>query len=275
MGSQFPQRARDQIDYATKLGINIIAYATGREVNLKDKLEEVPILVQNAKNPLDRFLEIPKLAHAGGADDAPNAWRNVLNQFRFEMKMEVNPRTVLIEPQIDLMSKYPMLFTHGRQKFEWTVQQRADIREYLEQRGGFLFVDCICAAQPFAESFKHEMKEIFPTLKLEPVPPNHPMLTKQYSGFDLHEVTIRLPNVNAQGVATFVEQKSAPLLEMLKLENGRVAVVFSPYDLSCAMESAAGSQCRGYTKEDASRIGVNVILFALSQPESGAAPTDR
>ena len=40
---------------------------------------------------------------------------------------------------------------------------------------------------------------------------------------------------------------------------------FSPHDLSCAMENASGSQCKGYSKGDAAKIGVNVILYALLQ----------
>ena len=47
--------------------------------------------------------------------------------------------------------------------------------------------------------------------------------------------------------------------------NGRLAVVFSPYDLSCALENHESLECKGYIKADAARLGVNVILFALQQ----------
>ncbi|MGN6135468.1 MAG: DUF4159 domain-containing protein [Aureliella sp.] len=44
-----------------------------------------------------------------------------------------------------------------------------------------------------------------------------------------------------------------------------MAVVFSPLDMSCALESRHSLQCRGYLREDAARIGINIILFALQQ----------
>ena len=57
-------------------------------------------------------------------------------------------------------------------------------------------------------------------------------------------------------------QSGPPRLEMGEY-NGRVAVVFSPYDLSCALENIQTSQCTGYTRESATKIGVNVVLYYL------------
>jgi hypothetical protein len=39
-------------------------------------------------------------------------------------------------------------------------------------------------------------------------------------------------------------------------------VLFSPNDLSCAMESKHSLQCKGYVREDAFRIGVNMLLYS-------------
>jgi len=33
--------------------------------------------------------------------------------------------------------------------------------------------------------------------------------------------------------------------------------------LSCALEKHDSLECRGYTREDAARIGLNVLLYAL------------
>ncbi|MCA9216289.1 MAG: DUF4159 domain-containing protein, partial [Planctomycetales bacterium] len=59
-------------------------------------------------------------------------------------------------------------------------------------------------------------------------------------------------------------EKVTPNLEALEL-NGRAVVVFSPFDLSCALENQASLDCKGYTREDAARIGMNIILFAMQQ----------
>ena len=42
---------------------------------------------------------------------------------------------------------------HGRESFEFNATQRADLKKYLDD-GGFLFVDCICAAKPFADAVR-------------------------------------------------------------------------------------------------------------------------
>jgi len=42
-------------------------------------------------------------------------------------------------------------------------------------------------------------------------------------------------------------------------------VLFSPLDLSCALENHASPDCNGYTSEDAARIGINVILYSLHE----------
>jgi len=58
--------------------------------------------------------------------------------------------------------------------------------------------------------------------------------------------------------------KVTPHLEGIEIE-GRFVVMFSPYDISCALESSASTDCEGYVSEDAARIGTNMILYALQQ----------
>jgi len=42
-------------------------------------------------------------------------------------------------------------------------------------------------------------------------------------------------------------------------------VIFSPYDISCALEQHESFGCRGYTRQDAARIGLNVLVYSLNQ----------
>jgi hypothetical protein len=42
-------------------------------------------------------------------------------------------------------------------------------------------------------------------------------------------------------------------------------VVFSPYDLSCALENQTSISCRSYVREDAARMGMNLILYAMQR----------
>jgi hypothetical protein len=52
-----------------------------------------------------------------------------------------------------------------------------------------------------------------------------------------------------------------PQLESIKIDD-RHAIIFSPHDLSCSLEGPA-PQCEGYTRQDAARISLNVLLYAI------------
>lgn len=56
--------------------------------------------------------------------------------------------------------------------------------------------------------------------------------------------------------------RTQPDIEGLMLD-GRWAVFFSPYDLSCALESRDPVECAGYTREDAARLALNILLYSL------------
>ena len=45
----------------------------------------------------------------------------------------------------------------------------------------------------------------------------------------------------------------------------RYGVIFSEFDLSCALEKHDSMECRGYTREDAARIGLNVLRYGIQQ----------
>ena len=47
--------------------------------------------------------------------------------------------------------------------------------------------------------------------------------------------------------------------------SGRYAVIYSKYDISCALERQASVACAGYIPEDAEKIAINIILYALLQ----------
>jgi hypothetical protein len=263
--SKYPPAVRDEIDACLAIGENVLAYATNREV--KEKLDRPQIVIKDAAETQQSrdALYIPKLGHSGGSNDAPNAWRNLLAVAAQQIQTRISIETRLpISPADPQLFDNPLVFMHGRRNFQFTAAERKSLAKYLE-RGGFLFADSICASPQFTESLRNELKAIFPELKLSRLPPEHPLLTQEFGGYDITSVTLRDPQSRAAGdplKASLI--KTAPYLEALEID-GRVAVIFSPYDISCAMENNESLECKGYIKPDAARIGVNVILYALQQ----------
>jgi hypothetical protein len=138
------------------------------------------------------------------------------------------------------------------------------LRTYLE-RGGLLFADAICSSTAFAEAFRREMALILPKNTLAPIAATDPLWTPKYGGFDLSKVTRRDPQPQGDsGRMRVVSRQIPPELEGAKL-GGHYAVIFSPLDVSCALEKHDSLECRGYSRQDAARIGLNVLLYA-TQP---------
>ena len=46
--------------------------------------------------------------------------------------------------------------------------------------------------------------------------------------------------------------------------NGRLVVVYSPYDMTCALEDHKCFNCRGLVSKDAYNVSANVVLYVLS-----------
>ena len=55
-----------------------------------------------------------------------------------------------------------------------------------------------------------------------------------------------------------------PELKGVRFGN-RYGVIFSEFDLSCALEKHDSLGCRGYTREDAARIGLNVLCYGIQK----------
>ncbi len=257
-----PLRIQGELDNATKVGINVLSFATGKQ--LKEKLDAVSILEGKLQSPpLDRdTLIIPKLEHGAGADDAPRSLSNLLLWLNRENPFQISNEHRMISIKREELEKYPLVFMHGRGSFRFSENQRQALREYF-QNGGFLFADALCGNEDFAISFRKEMALILPQKSLESLAENHPMLTRQFNGYDIRQVTMLDPAPSDDKVASG-ERRVIPRLEVARIED-RIAVVFSPLDMSCALESRHSLQCRGYIRDDAARIGINIILFGLQQ----------
>lgn len=263
--SDYPKAVKDQIEQVARIGSNVLAYATGRE--LKEKLDRPQIVTAKpgAQSPRGALV-VPKLGHSGGADDAPAALNNLLLVMDKQLQMRVDYDKRVIPPADPKLFEYPIVFMHGRRAFRFSAAERKAIKDYLSaERGGFIFADAICANNEFADSLRAEMKVIYPDATFTRIPPSHPMFTDVFHGFPLKSVELRDPQIRGDSdPLTTTLVKTTPLLEGLEVD-GRIAVILSPFDISCALEKGASLECKGYTTADATRLGVNVLLYALQQ----------
>ena len=281
-----------QIAAANSIGINVLAYATNRELKPKEDF----FRLAKDKDAQDDFgrgkLYIAKLRHDGGCDTAPAALPHLLEAAARELQIRVSTEQRLIELTDPSLFKYHMVFMHGRRSFSFTAEQREKLRTYIK-RGGTLMADAICANREFAVSFRREMQAIFAgdsgvgapargaaskTTSLltgagrsegaaEPlirIPAKDPLFGKEFGGYDLSSVSIRVPSGGDAGQLAGSIRKIEPEFDGIRIGD-RWAVIFTKFDLSCALERHDSLECEGYTRDDAERLGLNVLLYTLHQ----------
>jgi len=263
---KFSTKIAAEIAGAHAIGINVLAYATNRE--LKSKEENFGLKIDEQKHDVsDRsVMYLAKLRHPGGCDAAPGALPGMLGAIEREVNLKVAGPTEPLDITNQALFDHQLVFMHGRSSFRFTPAEREQLKKYLsEERGGTLLADAICANRAFAEAFRREMKEIFPDNKLEPIPADHEMFREAFGGFDLSKVARREPQAtSADDRAEAQIRRGPPELEGIKIgKEGRYAVIFSKYDLSCALEKHDSIECEGYLREDAERIAINTLLYSL------------
>ncbi len=260
----YPKEVAAEIEACNAMGANVLAYATGRE--LRDKLDTPKLVAVDPDKgrPPRGLVRVAKLKHAGGSDDAPAALNNLLALVRQESKIPIRVQAPLISPTGDNLVDFPITFIHGRRGFKLSAAERKTLETYIK-RGGFLFGDSICADKTFTDALRREIKAVFPGATWKRIPADDPLFTKEFRGYDIRKVTLRDPQYREEGKPMSVKPiKMAPRLEGLYID-GRWAIIFSPYDISCAMENGRSLACKGYIRDDAAKIGTNIILYALQQ----------
>jgi len=259
--SDVPRPVKDSLESAARLGQNLLAYVTGRE--LKDKLDSPMVIRQTEEETPNRGANrIARLQIDAGARDARRSLPNFVSiaSKRVPLRLEAAPDEVPIDSGV--LADQSFLWVHGRTDFQFTPEQRRTLREYLDN-GGFIIADAICGSPEFAKAFRRELGAIVPESPLQSMPADHPAMTAKFGGYDLRDVATRTPSRGPGGLA-ISRRRGIPQLEFAVVNNV-TSIFFSPLDLSCALESQNSIQCPGYDTNDASRIGVNLLLFALQQ----------
>ena len=261
----YSKSVQDQINGGLAIGRNVLTYATNRE--LKGREYSFQNMVTKVIPDKERGkIAIAKLMHLGGCDAAPRALANLMEQAAHDLHLRVEAHPKLIAMTDPALFDYAVVFMHGRNAFRLTDAERQALRTFLEN-GGVLFADAICGSEPFAESFRNEMGAIFPENKnkLMSIPANDPIWTTKYGGYDLSLVTRRDPQPGERGEGLKSTLRRVPPEFKAVRINNRYGVIFSEFDLSCALEKHDSLECRGYTREDAARIGINVLRYAMQQ----------
>jgi hypothetical protein len=235
---------------AKRVGQNVVDYATGREMPA-DKLTVREVRDFRPEVPKLGSLRIAKLRHAGDWNVAPLAVPNLMTSLRDKRGFDVVVSHRELFPSDPNLVNFPLIYLHGRAAVSFNKEDLEAIRKHLDPGGGTILADAACGSPAFDASFRKLMTELFPTNPLTPIPRDDPMFTREV-GYDLSDVQF---SQAAGGGRDF------PQLEGIKVE-GHWAVIYSKFDIGCALERHQGLDCKGYTPESAIRIATNIVIHS-------------
>ena len=254
--------AANRGESAFHLGMNIIAYATGMEPP-KQRLSKRAIAENTPeKAPVKGFLK-PAQIEIPEQPPAPAAMRNLMNFLRDEAKLDVVVGVEKIKPNDEDLFKYKFLYLHGKKSFEFDAEDTDNIKANL-QSGGLLLADACCGQEEFDRSFRKSMAKMFPENKLEAIPADDLLYSEKLNRTAIKTVKRREKAGNAQGGNDAGFEDLPPALEGVKI-NGRWVVVYSKYDIGCALENHKSTDCLGHTPDSARRLAAAAVLYSLKR----------
>ena len=198
----FPDTVETRLQDAMAVGANVLAYATNREPKGKEAsfvatIDPAELAAAGSRGTI----QIAKLQHGGGCNDAPGALVNLLRTAaQGELKLQVATSEIPVRPDDPTLNRFLLAFMHGRHDFRFTPGEQQALREYLTN-GGTLFADSICASPQFAAAFQRELKSVLPDTSFERIPVTDPLFRDHAGGFDIRKVTPPRPG-RAEGRRT-------------------------------------------------------------------------
>jgi hypothetical protein len=255
---------------AFQLAANIFAYATGMEAP-KERGTVMPV---NAKGKGDDTLAIRRgyfrigqlvsdIGEEAEWKPAPEAMTHLAQSLRDKAGLDVILKTADVAIDAGNLTDYKFLYMHGRKDFKFPSERLAKLRFNLKN-GGLLLADACCGKEAFDTGFRLFIKDLFPrepgmdekdVPRLVPIPPDDELYSKELNGEALNEANIwcRLERGKEP-------QKVRPMLEGVKIGK-RWVVIYSKYDIGCALERHQSADCRGYSYESARALAQAAVLY--------------
>lgn len=223
---------------------------------MKLKLALSIFAVLLAAGPPDRLtapapkLNIVQLQYGGGGDwyANPSGLPNLLRAIKERTGLDVGDRPIQLKLTDPNLWSYPYIYITGHGNIHFTDEEVVILRKYLTS-GGFLHADDNYGMD---ESFRREIKRIFPETDLVELPATHAVYHSMY------DFPKGLPKVHLHD--------GKPAQGFGIIYKGRVVVFYSyQSDLGNGWEDPERYGDKPEVREAALRMGVNLFLYAISQ----------
>lgn len=191
--------------------------------------------------------------HSGHHDPHPAAFAALLAEVLRTTSVGARLSRKMVSLSSPELSSHPFLYMTGHGDFRLTGEEAAGLRRYLSA-GGFLLADSCCGDLGFDVAFRREIGRVLPDARLAPLAADHPIFSS-FEGIGDIEYTSSVR-------ASFPDLKG-PFLEGIEM-GGALALAYSRFDLANGWEGEERPFSLAIAPRDARRLGVNIVLFALT-----------
>ncbi|MEO0100271.1 MAG: DUF4159 domain-containing protein [candidate division WOR-3 bacterium] len=191
-------------------------------------------------------ITLARLRYQGGGDwyNDPDALPNLAREINRRTSLQVNLEEARVSLLEENLFNYPFLFLTGHGNISFSEEEVKRLRLYLE-RGGFLYADDDYGMD---ESFRREMKKVFPNSELVEVPFSHPIYHIFYS----------FPN----GLPKIHEHREGRPKGFGIFYKGRLCCFYT-WNTNISDGWTDAHNDPEEKREEAFRMGINIVLFSL------------
>jgi len=236
---------------AQQFGVNFVAYCLATH-ELGRFLAAEKVYYQTGQPTREEFV-FGQIVHGGDWDPHPSGNMALLKYAAANSTLEVQFKRANVDLRNTEAFQYPLLYMTGHDDFVLMDEEVAALRSYL-RNGGILLADACCGRKAFDSAFRRELARVLPNRKLELLPPSHP----------LYSIQAKIGKVAYSGVV----KQSYPDLDTPMLEGvtmgGVLCVIYSPFGLGTQWDGMERPFSKCYSTRDALRIGMNVIVYAMT-----------
>ena len=256
------QKQVNRGEQAFRLAGNIVAYATGMEPPAQRlTTRKLSFADKSDKAPPKGFLRPVQLRLPGETAPAPGAMRNLVTYLQTNAKLDASPDVEILGADHPDLFKYKFLYMHGRKAFTFNAAETANLKIHLTS-GGLLLADACCGKPEFDKAFRTMVEGLFGKDKLVPIPLDDELFSARINGTPLTTVKRRESVAAAGADAGYADLP--PSLEGVKID-GRWALIYSKFDLGCAMEGHKSTDCLGHTRDSALRLAGASVIYSLKK----------
>ena len=256
---------------AFKLAMNVLFYTTDRG-SLHGRFHST-LPDSNPAEAADWSLHVGRMTHEETTEQ-PSSWKigeSALPQFSSYFN-HVHGGTLITTNGIDSAKAIPKqldaLVLSGNRSLTLSKKTVKALKAFVAS-GGTLIVDAYAGNETFARSARRAIEKHLG--KLQPINTHHDIVTGRFpGGFDLsHGIRYTLPA--RKTIRTSGQRPDCQHLEVVT-DEGRVTVIFSPFDITGAVSGARNFAAKGYTPTSARQVLSNIFGYITHQKERSISP---